>query len=198
MYFGETMVNRQRLLWAVATRRQLERWEPIVAGIVRDGFAERPPDGADVWAAEIERHFTLVAARNLFRALDLPPASGVSVDPTVRAELIEGRNLNEHWRENMPIFNVRPRPAEAKHDSGKRFAARNPDRRPYSQFSWTNKAGALLLPNVPAKSVHELLDAVEAEVLAKDASLGEYIPPRVPSPWLHHENEWWPRPDDAT
>ena len=33
-YFDQTMLNRQRLLWAVATRRQLERWEPLVAGAV--------------------------------------------------------------------------------------------------------------------------------------------------------------------
>ena len=30
-YFSDLMVNRQRLLWTLATRRQLERWEPLVA-----------------------------------------------------------------------------------------------------------------------------------------------------------------------
>jgi hypothetical protein len=53
-----------------------------------------------VWAAAIEHHFTLVAARNVFRALDLQPASHVAIDPTVRNELIEGRDLHEHWPEN--------------------------------------------------------------------------------------------------
>ena len=33
-YFDERMVNRERLLWAIATRRQLERWEPYVAAAV--------------------------------------------------------------------------------------------------------------------------------------------------------------------
>jgi hypothetical protein len=35
-YFNEGMVNRQRLLWAIATRRQLERWEPLVAAILNE------------------------------------------------------------------------------------------------------------------------------------------------------------------
>src|SRR5829696_7954983 len=102
------MVNRQRLVWTVATRRQLERWERIVADIVLEGFADRQPDGADVWSAEIERHFILVAARNLLWALDLKPKSN-AITPTVRDELREARDLHEHWNENMPVFNVKPR-----------------------------------------------------------------------------------------
>src|SRR5206468_12653296 len=112
--------------WAFATRRQLERWEPIVAAFVREGLAGRQLEGAAVWSAAIEHHFALVAARNLLRALELPPASGVSVDPTMRAELTEGRDLHEHWPENMPVFNVTPRVAQPQYRSGKDFAARNP------------------------------------------------------------------------
>jgi hypothetical protein len=197
-YFDELMVNRQRLLWVIATRRQLERWEPIVAEIVREGMAGHPPDGADVWSAEIERHFSLLAARNLFRALDRPPpATTVSVDPTLRAELIEGRDLHEHWVENMPVFNVSPRVAQARYPSGKRFSARNPDSGPYSQFAWNPKTGARLLPHVSARALHQLLDAVETDVLANDSALAEYVPPRAPSPWLRQNSEWWPRADDA-
>jgi hypothetical protein len=77
-YFDDRMVNRQRLLWTIATRRQLERWEPIVATATLGSFAGRQPDSADIWSAEIERHLALVAARNLFRALALDPATGVS------------------------------------------------------------------------------------------------------------------------
>lgn len=62
--------------------------------------------------AEFEHHFALVAARNLVKALELAPASRIVIDPTLRAELIEGRDLLEHWTENMPLFNVTPRPAE--------------------------------------------------------------------------------------
>lgn len=83
-YFDDTMSNRQRLLWTIATRRQLERWEPIVAAVVRGRLAGRQPDGEDVWSAEIEHHFALIAARNLFRALDLPPSANVPVDQTLR------------------------------------------------------------------------------------------------------------------
>src|SRR5215216_602583 len=120
------MVNRQRLLWGIATRRQLERWEPLVASNLRAHLAGRPPAGADIWSAEIEHHLALVAARNLIQALELAPAASVSVDPTLRDELIEGRDLHEHWPDNMPVFNVTPRPAEPPYPSGKRFAARNP------------------------------------------------------------------------
>jgi len=127
-YFDDLMVNRQRLLWAVATRRQLERWEPLVAASVRAGYARHPFPDADIWSAEIEHHFTLIAARNLLRALDLPPATSVPVDPTLRAELTEGRDLHEHWVENLPVFNVTPRAAQPPRRSGKEFAARNPDR----------------------------------------------------------------------
>src|SRR4051794_39310195 len=103
------MLNRERLAWAVATRRQLDRWEPLVAENVRRSFEDRQLDDADIWAAQVEHHFALIAARHLLQALDLEPRSGVAVDPTVRAELKEGRDLHEHWDENLPIFNVSPR-----------------------------------------------------------------------------------------
>jgi hypothetical protein len=196
-YFGELMVNRQRLLWAIATRRQLERWEPYVAASVREGFARRGGDipSADIWAAATEHHFTLIAARNLMRALELDPASRVAIDPIMRAELIEGRNLNEHWDENMPIFNATPRPRQPAHPSGKAFAARNPRAGPYDWLAWSNTTGAQLLPHVHAPALHEVLDEVELEVLAKDdGDLSRFVPPRAPSPWLHQNGEWWPNP----
>jgi hypothetical protein len=192
-YFSDRMINRQRLLWTVATRRQLERWEPLVAAALRAHMAEKQPDGADVWSAEIEHHFALVAARNLMQSLDLAPATSVLVDATLRAELIEGRDLHEHWPENMPVFNVTPRPAQPRYRSGKDFAARNPKRGPYSSFGWSNKTGALLLPNVSAPALHELLDGVEAEVLTSDDPLRRFVPPRATSPWLYQDGEWWPK-----
>ena len=191
-YFGETMVNRQRLLWVVATRRQLERWEPLVASVVRPD--PLVPDCVTVWTAEIEHHFLLVAAGHLFQALDLDPPMRVPVDPTLRAELIEGRNLHEHWRENMPIFNVTPRPAQPKHKTGKSFAARNPDASPYWWLDWSNKTGARIMPNVPAPVLHALLDEIEAEVLNDAPDLQRCLPPRAPSPWIHEGGEWWPKP----
>jgi hypothetical protein len=196
-YFGDGIVNRQRLLFAIATRRQLERWEPLVAASVRRGLAKQKREGADIWSAEIEHHFLLIAARNLFRALDLPPATNVSIDPVLRAEMIEGRDLHEHWIENLPVFNVKPRRVQPPRPSGKAFAARNPDRGPYWWLGWNSTKGAMILPNVSAPALHELLDAVEAEVLAESPTLGRFVPPRAPSPWLHVEGEWWPKADDA-
>jgi hypothetical protein len=77
----------------------------------------------------------------LFRALDLPPATNVSIDGTLRSELIEGRDLHEHWVENLPIFNVMPRPAEPPRRSGRAFAARNPDTGPYWWLGFSHQSG---------------------------------------------------------
>jgi hypothetical protein len=189
-------VNRQRLLWTVATRVQLERWEPLVAASLLDSFAGRQPDDGDVWSAAIEHHFALVAAHHLLQALKLPPAAGVPVDEILRAELIEGRHLHEHWEENLPVFNVNPPPKQPKRRSGKAFAARNPGRSPYWWLGWSNQTGARLLPNVTAPALHRLLDDVEAEVLASDPALSRFVPPRAPSPWLYEGGEWWPKSKD--
>ncbi len=195
-YFDDAMVNRQRLLWAIATRRQLERWEPIVAAINRELLAERKPARADVWSAEIEHHLALVAARNLLRALALDPASSVPVDPTMRTELLDGRNLHEHWDEYLPVFNVKPPVRTPAADtSGERFAKRNPGRSPYGWFRWSNQKGAQLVPNVPAPALHELLDAVEADVLGRNPTLSDFVPERAPSPWIRDDGEWWPGAD---
>jgi len=189
------MINRQRLLWTIATRRQLERWEPFVALNVRSSYGGRKLDSAEIWEAEIEHHFALIAARNLLRALDLEPPSSVPLDPTLREDLIAGRDLIEHWDENAPAFNITPRRIEPARRSGKDFAARHPDQGPYFWLRWSSKAGALLLPHVPALKLHELLDAVEAEVLSSDDALARFVPPRSPSPWIHHDGRWWPRPE---
>lgn len=191
-YFDPPMLNRQRLLWTIATRRQLERWEPTVAEFVRRLMLDRQLDAPDIWSAAIEHHFTLVAARNLFRALDLAPASNVPVDPTLRAELTEGRNLHEHWPENMPLFNA-PTAAQQHHRSGKTFAARNPNHSPYRWLRFSHPTGAQLLPNVSAPALHQLLDAVQAEVINNDPTLSAFVPPRAASPWLHQDGEWWPK-----
>jgi hypothetical protein len=111
--------------------------------------------------------------------------------------LIEGRDLQEHWTENMPVFNVTPRPAQPKYPTGKAFADRNPRSDPYWQFAWNNKTGARLLPHVSAPALHQLLDEVEANVLTSNPGLSDYVPPRAPSPWLHQDGEWWPKSEDA-
>jgi hypothetical protein len=195
-YFDDTMRDRQRLLWGVATRRQLERWEPLVAAFWRTSLAGRHADGALVWAAEIEHHFALIAAHHLLDALELPPASDVPIDPILRDELAQRRDLLEHWEDNLPVFMVTPRPGQPPRRSGRGFAARNPGLSPYWWLRFDNKRGALLMPKAPAPTLHSLLDAVEAEVLAGDPGLADYVPPRAPSPWIHENGEWWPKADD--
>jgi hypothetical protein len=197
-YFDELMVNQMRLRWAVATRRQLERWEPLVAAFARSQLNCGPHGRADTWAAWMEHHFALVAARNLLRALDLTPTAGVSIDPTMSAEIIEGRDLHEHWPENMPVFNVSPPPAKPPRRSGKEFATRNPSsgNYPYWWLGWSRTTGPRLLPHVTAPELHELLNEIEADAVANVPSLSEYIPARAPSSWVHHNGQWWPKPSD--
>jgi hypothetical protein len=122
------------------------------------------------------------------------PQQASRSNPTLRSELIEGRDLHEHWKENLPVFNVTPRSAEPKYASGKRFAKRNPDVGPYDWLAWSNKTGARLLPNVSAPALHQLLDAVETEVVGKEPTLSRFLPPRAPSPWHQEKGEWWPKP----
>lgn len=194
-YYDGLMLNRQRLFWAIATRRQLARWEPLVARHVRELlFRKREFPGADIWLAEMEHHFALVAARHLLTALELDPPSTVAIDQTMRAEIIEGRDLHEHWLENLPLFNVRPRRTEPRHRSAKDFAKRHPDRGPYSWLTWNGEEGALLMPNVPALALHELLDAVQAEVIASDPDMEPFVPEPTASPWVLDRGQWWPKP----
>ena len=184
------------LRWAIATRRQLERWEPYVAAALRDDGLE----DADIWLAETEHHFALVAAAHLIQAVEkLAPTRGIAIDPTIRQELIEGRDLHEHWYENVPVFNVvrfhrgKRLPSEPPRPSGRDFAARNPGVSPYSWLRFRNKTGPMLLPHVSAPALHEFVDAVEADVLARDESLARFVPERAPSPWVVEDGEWWPR-----
>jgi hypothetical protein len=191
-YFDRRMVNRERLIWTVATRRQLERWEPLVAESVRRRNDDRQLDNSDIWAAQIEHHFALIAGRHLLQALELDPATKVRIDPTLRAELKEGRDLHEHWEDNLSVFNVKPRVEQPPRKSGRDFAARNPDQSPYWWLGWSNKTGAKLLPHVSAPELHAVLDAVEDEVLADDSELAGFVPARQPSPWVCENGEWWP------
>lgn len=169
----------------------------MVAACVRRSLEQRELDAPEIWSAEVERHFALIAARNLIRALDLDPPSSVELDCIVRSELIEGRDLHEHWDDNMPVFNVTPRPSEPRRRSGKSFAQRNPRKGPYSWLGWHSDTGPELLPNVPSAQLHDALDAVQAEVLGTDASLTCLVPSRSSSPWIRDGGEWWPMPVDV-
>ncbi len=167
-----------------------------MAANMKAEFGGPPFERALIWQAEIERHFLLIAARNLIRAIDDLGTLQIPIEPTLSAELVDGRNLHEHWDENMPIFNVTPRPAEPTHGSGKNFAKRNPDRSPFSRLNWNSTEGAMVLPKVPASVMYEIVDRVEEAVTEKDATLRRFILDPAPSPWLgetHGSDRWWPR-----
>ena len=192
-YFDGVMPHRQALLWCVAARRQLDRWEAVVARIVRGASSGLPP-GPLVWEAESERHLALVAVRSTLRAAKL---AGMETEVALETDLNNLRDLAEHWDENMPVFNVWPRAKSAPHRSGKEFSRAHPDETPYSAFAWSSDEGPRLLRSLPSSRVHTLLDGVQAGVLRERPSLAAYVPERLPSPWLgdsEGDNRWWPKP----
>lgn len=194
-YFNTQMTHRQVLVWTAAVRLQLDRWEQLVAKYMRTELWDKTrPDGSLIWQAQIEHHFCLIAARHLFRALELldPP---VDVDPGLRAELIAGRDLHEHWDENMPLFNRWPHQGKPPRRSGREFAQNNPNRTPYWWLEWNSAEGPKLLPKVPAPDLHAVLDRVQAQILQESPDFKSYLPQRPESPWQtdDHGNGWWPR-----
>lgn len=201
-YFDPLMARRQALFWVVATRRQLDRWEPLVAEFIRHLFSKEKPPGQLVWEAEAERHLALVAARNLVRAVNSLPSPAATLSPDLATALTNVRDLAEHWDENMPVFNVRTwrgreRLTEPRFPSGKKFAAAHPEESPYSQSDWNGKDGPLLAPELPAAMLRHALDDVQRQVLEADPDLARFVPEAVPTPWLGEEageDRWWPRP----
>jgi hypothetical protein len=188
---------RQILLWTVATRQALERWESSVAAAIRlDLQEQRRPPGQLIWTAEIDRHWTFIAARNLLRALKTTDL-GLMVDGELEAAVIQHRDLLEHWDENMPVFNIRPRQADPGRKSGREYARKYPDSTPYGNIRWNSADGPLLGSGVTAMQLHALLDDVQARTVAQHPSLESYIPNRARSPWLGDEaggDRWFPKP----
>jgi hypothetical protein len=129
-YFDPAGSARAVLLWAVATRVQLGRWEAISAEKNRQTMYKIPLPMPSYWQGQYERHFCLIAARNLIGALDLldPP---LPMGQVLKDEITETRGVNEHLQDNMPVFMRRPGPRQPPHKSGQSFAARNPVAGPY-------------------------------------------------------------------
>lgn len=188
---------RQVLLWTIATRQALERWEASVASAIRlEMYEKRRPPGRLLWAAEIDRHWTFVAARNLLRALKVIDLE-IRVDNELDEAIIQHRDLLEHWDENMPVFNSFPRQMTPPRPPGKRYASDNPESSPYGQIRWNGSHGPILGSWLPAEKLHEFLDVVQEEVHARSPSLMDYVPKRAPSPWLGEEagiDRWFPKP----
>lgn len=193
-YFGDGLgQRRQVLLWAVAARRQMDRWEPLVARHLWSTYDQGEPMPPDqIWMGEVEHHFAVVAFDHMLEALKIWPTP-VEIPYLIAREVAEVRDLLEHWQDNMPVFNVRPRRQDAPRRSGKSFAARNPKMTPYDWFAWNSRRGAKLTANVSAPEARDAIRAVEAAVLAEDADLARFIPPDAPSPWFVSESgDWWP------
>lgn len=194
-YFNALMLSRQVMSWSVATRLQLDRWEPLVARNIWVSLSkEKELPGNLIWQAQFEHHWLLVACGHLLRALDLA-ANPIAVEPSLKADLIAGRDLHEHWIDNMPVFNVTPRQKKPPRASGKGFAKRNPGRSPYGWLGWSSKVGPKVLPEVPASTVHELLDAAEEWAVSVSPDFADFRLPRAESPWMGPDagpDRWWP------
>jgi len=135
-----------------------------------------------MWEGETERHFVLVAADHLIKALEMfdsPPP----IEPMVKAELAEARDLNEHWDENLPHFHVSSRPGALTHRTGRSFEARNPRAGPYNWWSWDGDKGLLVTPSVSGEQVHELVEiAIGAVRDSPYPDLADEVLPRPVSP----------------
>jgi hypothetical protein len=191
-YFESLMQHRQALLWAIGTRRQLDRWEPpVVEHLSRANSTMKMP-AALIWQGEIDRHLALVSANHMFTAMDLWP-DPVPVPKLLRDEINETRDLNEHWDDNMPVFNQHPRQETPKRRTGRSFAERNPVLGPYCWWAWDSSRGAMLTPNVAATEVRDVITAIEVATLLGQPELARFIPPAVPSPWARDaDGNWFP------
>lgn len=198
-YFEGIGGLRQMVLWTVATRQALERWESSVASAIHfELYEQHKPPGRLVWLAEIDRHFTFVAAHNLIRAVRLIGLE-VKVDEDLEAAVTQHRHLLEHWDENMPVFNVEPREVEPRYRSGKEYALANPSTTPYGSIRWNSSDGPTLGSDITAAHLHAFLDDAQARAVVQHPGLEDYIPERRRSPWLGEEagsGRWFPRPPD--
>lgn len=193
-YFADPLgQRRQVLLWAVAARRQLDRWEPLVARYIWSRYDRGTPmPSHQIWEGETEHHFTIVAFDHMLEALKLW-STPVAIPSIVKQEVAEVRDLVTHWQDNMPVFNTRLRKQEPPRRTGRTYAARNPDRTPYSWFSWSARRGPMLTTNVCAPDARKAIHAACDAVLSEDPGLSRFVPPEVPSPWLIDDHgNWWP------
>jgi hypothetical protein len=199
-YFEQSAVARAALQWAISTQQQLDRWEPLVALHLRQTwYRDEPISSLGIWQARTEHHFCLIAAAHLVKTLPLLDPAFKGVPQMLRDEIVETRDLLEHWLENQPIFRQRPQPRQPPRKSGQNYAARNPARSPYLGLDWQSDLGPLLTPNVSAAEVRALVERVEAVVIKSVPDLGRFIPAHVAkSPWTQDDSGWWPRPVSPT
>lgn len=196
-YFDPYVRVLKVLFWAKATQIQMERWEPLVAQNLASELQKSTPKPATdiIWRIDIERHFVLVAAAQLISALKFAQFA-VQAPAEMAAQIEAGRDLNEHWQDNMPIFNTHPRTGTPPRDSGKAFAASNPRSGPYGGWNWHSNFGPLVLPKVPASRLQDLVQRVKERAVADSPNLGDFVHEWQASPWVGGDdpnNRWYPR-----
>lgn len=193
------MIHREVLIWVVGARRQLDRWEVLLAKHTSLGLLQKESPQRLYWDLDIEHHLALVACGQLHNAL--AQAEG-KIDPMadpLAQELTMLRHLHEHRDENLPRFANASDPT-LDHKTAQAFAQRHPRRSPFGFWSWESARGPMLGPDLPSSEVRAELDRIERDVLVRDPALAEYLPAeRAPSPWFgddapRPQDRWWPRP----
>lgn len=193
----DLMQDRQVLLWAVGARRQIRRWEIIVAEIVRAGFTNHNnAPSALHWLVEIERHFALLAVNHLRLAVKSADGRYTKMRSGMAANIENHRDLHEHWDEQRSAFYNRENPGPLR-QSGKTFAARHPGRSPYSPYNWSSATGPELGAGIGLADVEDYLGVIQREVLTLRPELGRFLVPLEPSPWVGPDTSpdepWWPK-----
>ena len=189
------MLWRDVLLWCVGTRRQLDRWERLLAEVLHLDLNEQAKPDRLWWELQIERHFLLVAADNLRRALDRA-GPACSLDSSLAEDLRLLRNLHEHWDQQQDVFSDPANPGPLKM-SAVDFVRRHPGKSPYGFFNWSSKVGPQVGPGVLASALRTTLDHVESESVVHTPDLTRFLSNHPPSPWYGNEapdDPWWPKP----
>jgi hypothetical protein len=186
--------DRQVLLWVVGTRRQLRRWELVLARCVRAWDASAQPDPSDIWLGQVERHLALIATNNLLRAIEDARGRFKGFPPQLERDVRNLRDLQEHWDEQWPSF-YDPRNPERLHRGGAEFVGRHPGAgSPFNFLRLDGVAGPELGPGTARVADMFLeLDRLQRDVLKLAPWMSQFVTPVDPSPWL--PSTWEPRPD---
>jgi hypothetical protein len=193
----DTMRWAPVLRWCLATRRQLDRWEELLAQMMLISVRNEKPPGALVWEVRMEHHFALVAADNLRRALNRVQQTGFLKDLHQDIELL--RHLHEHWDAQEDVFANAANPGPVLNKTAAAFHERHPGRSPYGFFNFKGKTGPQLGPAVNAWELRSALDRIEERAIEVSPDLAPFLTPRPPSPWVCDDyDNWWPNPAGPT
>ena len=187
-----TMQDRQTMLWVIATRRQVRRWEIVLARWLK-AKSDRTADPGNIWLAQIEWHMALVAANNLVRAVANTRGRVAAIPEDLAIDIRTHRDLLEHWDEQSPAFYNKASPGPLER-SGKHFANRHPGGDPYWWLSWSRESGPSLGPELGVEVLHLELDRIQEEILESNPDLEQYLSPIDDTPWLRDElGRWSPK-----